>query len=216
MAVAFQTESWSSGSESASARFLWQAACILLIANIQENSLWCSVGTPNLCFTLLLSQFSAQLNKSGLALTASAEESRKTVANSSSIITYSTSWAITSRFISVSIQRIRSRGALLMLTLRTTVSRVTDTTNCFDSIPRFRIYTIGMLSQIPLRPAGAAIIAHTGTYRSLACDTFVSCEAGTGSGLAVAVALVRTFCPGMEIVRVYNSPDPSKIVRADT
>lgn len=125
-----------------------------------------------------------------------------------------TTRAVTSGFVTVTIERIRTRGALLELASRTTVTSVTEAANMFHSVPRRGVGTARLNSQMTLRPARAAVVTVVRAGRTLASHTVISIEALAGSALAVAGTLVGALHPGVKIVRVDNVTNPSEISRA--
>lgn len=94
--------------------------------------------------------------------------------------------AVTSGFVTVTVERIRTRGALLELASRTTVTCVTEAANVFHSVPRRGVGTARLNSQMTLRPARAAVVTVVRAGRTLASHTVISIEALAGPALAVA------------------------------
>lgn len=143
-----------------------------------------------------------------------AVETRETGAGSISEVTDSTTGAITSSLVAITIQGVSARGTFLELTGRSTVSGVTEATNVLHGIPGSLVSAPSLVSQVLLRPARTTVVTVIGAGRTLARNAVVSREALAGAGLAVARALVGALHPGVEVVGVDDITDPGEIAGA--
>jgi hypothetical protein len=157
-----------------------------------------------------------RLHNSGLMLASGSEEASEASTNTIRVITDSTSRAITSSFISVTIKRISSGRALLLVASRSTVTSVTQASNMLHGIPRSVIHTSGLAGKMLLRPASSLVITVVRAHSTLASSSFVTSEALALARTAVTDTLIGTLSPRMQVVRVDRSTNPCKVKRAST
>lgn len=142
-----------------------------------------------------------------------AEETREARAGSSTVIADTTSGAVTTSLITVSVKRIRPRWAFLQVAGRTTVAGITQTANVFHVVPRGGVGTPRLGGKVLLRPAGALIVTVVGADGTLTSNTIVPWVADTLTRLAITVTLVGALHPRMQVVLVDNFTNPSKVLR---
>jgi len=116
-------------------------------------------------------------------------------ADASAEVAQTSTRAISTRLISIAIQRIATRRAFLHVTSRTAVPSVADASNVLHGIPRSAVDTTSLSGEQLLRPACAAVIAIVGAQGALAGNAIVSGEAGACSSGAVACSLVGALHP---------------------
>jgi hypothetical protein len=149
-------------------------------------------------------------------LASGSKETREALASTSSVVANTTAGAITSSFVSVAIKRIGTRGALLEVTGRSTVSNITQASDVLHSIPRSRVGTSNLGSQVLLGPASSSLVAIIRAEGTLASNTIVTREALTSTNLAVTDTLVGAFSGGVKIVGIDNGTNPSLVLGAGT
>jgi len=163
---------------------------------------------------LLTVIITATLDDGGLVLAAGSVEARKASASSGRVVADTTTRAVATRLVSVAVEGICARGALLLVTSRASVASVAEATNMLHGIPSHCVNSSALGSQVLLGPAGATVVAVIGADGSLASYTFVSGEALAGTNLAVAQTSVGALRPRVEIIGVDNSANPCKVLGA--
>lgn len=81
-------------------------------------------------------------------------------------------------------------------------------------IPRLSVSATGLGGEVLLRPAGAAVVAVVGAESTLASNSVVAGEAVTGTGGAIASALVGALHPRVKIVGVDYVSNPGEVLGA--
>lgn len=147
-------------------------------------------------------------------LASGSEESGEARAGAIRIVAFSTTRAITSGLTAVSIEGISSRGALLKIAGRTSVSLVADATNMLHGIPGGAVSAVSTACQVLLRPAGSAVIAVVRADSALARDTFIAGKALAFASVAIANSLVGALSPRVEVVSIDDITNPGKVLRA--
>jgi len=147
-------------------------------------------------------------------LAAGSEETREARANSLCVITQTSSRAISARLITIAVDGILARGALLQIASRAAVTSIAKATYVLHGIPRLGVDSANLGSQMLLRPASATVVAVAGTNSSLTGDTLVAWETVAGTDLSVAKALVGAFRPRRQVISILNRANPSKILGA--
>lgn len=132
------------------------------------------------------------------------------------VIANSSTRTFSSSFIPITIQRIGARGTLLLVASGSSISRITQTSHVFKSIPWLGIYSPCSMSEYFLRPTGTSVVAVIGTNTSLTCNAVISCEAFTLARLSVAKTFIRTLHPWMQIICSHNTSDPSEVFRTSS
>lgn len=144
-------------------------------------------------------------------MASSAVETREARAGAGRVVADTTARAITASLTAVAIERIRARGALLLVASRASVARVAEATNVLHGIPRQTVGTRALGGQDLLGPASSAVVAVVGAGSSLASNSFVPGEALARANLAVTETLVGALSPRVNVVSVDNSADPSEV-----
>jgi hypothetical protein len=140
------------------------------------------------------------------------KESSEASASTIRIVAFPTTRAVTAGFISIPIKRISSRGALLEIAGRSTVSLVADTTDVLHGIPGGAVCTISTGSKVFLGPASSTVVTVVRANRTLTSDALVAGEALALTSVAVANTLVGALSPGVEVVGVDHVTNPGKIL----
>jgi len=149
-------------------------------------------------------------------LASGTKESREAVASTSTIVTKTTTRAISTSLITVAIKRISSRRTLLQITCRASVASVTQTTDVFHGIPRSAVGASNLRRQVLLRPARTTVVTVVRANGTLTSNTIITSETLASTGLSVAKTLVGALSPGVQVILVHNATDPSIILRAST
>jgi len=169
------------------------------------------VDTSN-CFALERNK--ACLKDGGLVLAVGSVEAREARASSIGIVADTSSRAVTSGLVTISVKRIGTRGALLELASRSSVPGIAEAPDVLHVIPRRVVGATSLDGQMLLRPASTTVVTVVRASGTLACNTIVPREARAGTGLAVAGSLVRALDPGVQVVGVNDLSDPGKVARA--
>lgn len=135
-------------------------------------------------------------------------------ADTGGVIAQTSTRAVTTSLITVTLQNIRTRGALNQRAVRATSSQITHATNLLLSIPGGRVDTTGLRSQLLLGEADTSITASIGADRALAGNSLIVSVALALTGLSIASTLVRALNHGVSIVSVFHSTNPGGIFRA--
>jgi hypothetical protein len=106
-------------------------------------------------------------------------KTRKAAAGTILIVTYASTRAVTSSFVTITVEGIGARWAFLKLARRTSVPSITEATYMFHGIPRGSVCASSLTGKVLFRPACATIIAVIGTCGALAGNAIVSSKAGT-------------------------------------
>jgi len=149
-----------------------------------------------------------------LVLALGPEESREAGAGAGAVVAEASAGAVSAGLVSVSVQRVGARGALLQLASGPAEARVAEAADVLHGVPGRAVEPARLGGQVLLGPARAAVVAVVGAHGSLARDAVVAGEAGAGAGLAVAGALVGALHPGVHVVRVDDVSDPGKVAGA--
>jgi len=127
------------------------------------------------------------------------------------VVTHAAPRAISSTFITESLEWIWARRTLLFVAGDTSITDIAHTSHGFHCIPRRTVDESGLLRQHALGKAHPAVAAIVRTDVSLTGQSIVSFEAVADTRLAVADASVRALCPGMQVVVVHDGPDPRRV-----
>lgn len=141
------------------------------------------------------------------------EKASEALANARAIVADSTTRAITTGFVTVPREGVRSGGTLLLVAGGTTVASITETTDMLHGVPRLIIHTSSLASKMLLRPASSLIITVIRANGTLTSSSFVASKALTLSRTTITSPFVGTFSPRMHVVRVDGRTNPSKIIR---
>jgi hypothetical protein len=126
--------------------------------------------------------------------------SGEALADTRRIVASSTTGAVTALGVAVSLEHIRTRGALDQRAVRTTATKITHAPDMLVGIPRSGVSARSLGSELLLSEADTGIGARVGADGSLASNTLVVGEACALSGGAVAVTLVGALHDGVEVV----------------
>ena len=135
--------------------------------------------------------------------------SGETFANSRRIVASSTTGAVTSLCVTVSLKHIRTRGTLNKRAIRTTTTKIANTSDMLVGIPGGGVCAGSLSGKLFLSEANTGIGASVGADGSLASDTLIVGEAGALSGGAVTVTLVRALNNGVKVIGRLNVSYPS-------
>jgi hypothetical protein len=141
-------------------------------------------------------------------------ETREARAGSVAEVADTSSRAVAAGLVAVAVQGISARGALLQLAGGSAVTSIAKATNVFHGIPRGVVGAAGLVREVLLGPAGAAVVAVIGAGRALACNAVIAGEARTLAGLTVARSLVRALHPRVQVVGVDHITNPGEVARA--
>ena len=147
-------------------------------------------------------------------LASGSEETSEARAGTIRVVTFTTTRAVTASLAAVSVKRVASRGALLEIARRPSVSLVADASNVFHGIPRGAVCTVGAAGKVLLGPASSAVITVVRAYGTLAGNSLVSGKALALSSVAVTDALVGALGPRVKVVGVDHVTNPSEILGA--
>ena len=132
------------------------------------------------------------------------------------IVADSSTRAVTSSLVAISVDRVSTRGTLLQLAAGSPVSCIAEASDMLQGIPGKLVRSTTLAGQVLLRPAGSSVIAIVRACGTLASNTIITREARAGASLAIAGALVGALRPGVHIVGIHHLTDPSKVTRAST
>ena len=156
----------------------------------------------------------SSLHKSGLVLASGAKETREARAGAGTVVTDTTTGAISASFVSVAIKRVGTGGAFLLIASGTAVTSITQAANVLHGIPRGRVHATNLACQMLLRPAGTSIVTVVGADGTLASNTVITSKTLASPTLSVTDTLVGALSPGVQVVLVDHITDPSKILGA--
>jgi len=158
----------------------------------------------------------SRLENGGLILALGSIESREARADTLSVVTQTTTRAVSASLITVTIKGIITGGTLLHVTSGASVASITEATNVLHGIPGLGVGAASLGSQVLLGPTSAAIITVIGAQSSLASNTVIAREAGAGTGGSIAGALVRALSPGVQIVGIDDITNPGEVLGASS
>ena len=134
---------------------------------------------------------------------------REALADTRGVIASSTTRAVTSLGVTVSLENISTGRALHQRTVRATTTQITHTSDVLLGVPRGGVCAGGFGGELLLGEAHSGIGARVGANSSLASNTLVVGKARAFSGAAVAVTLVGALHNRMEVIRGLDIADPS-------
>jgi len=108
------------------------------------------------CFALERNK--ACLKDGGLVLAVGSIEAREARASSIGIVADTSSRAVTSGLVTISVKRIGTRGALLELASRSSVPGIAEAPDVLHVIPRSVVGATRLDSQVLLRPASTTVV----------------------------------------------------------
>lgn len=150
----------------------------------------------------------------GLILALCSEKSREATASTFSIIAQTTTRTVSARLVSVAIKRVCSRRTLLHVTCRTAVASVTETSDVFHGIPRFRVSATSFGREVLFRPTSSAIIAIVWAQSTLTSDTIVTWKAVACATSSITGTFIGAFSPWVQVIGIHHFTNPGKIFRA--
>ena len=130
------------------------------------------------------------------------------------VVADSSSGAVTSSLVAISVDRVRASGALMQLAAGSSISGIAKASDMLHCIPRCVVRSAALTGQVLLRPTGPSIIAIVRACCTLASNAIITREARAGASLAITVTLVGTLNPRVHIVGIHHLANPSKITRA--
>lgn len=142
------------------------------------------------------------------------EEAGEAVAEPHRVVADASPGAVTTRLVSVAIERVWTRGALTELTRRSSVSGITQATHLLVGVPRAGVSTPSLCSKNLLWTARTVIAALVGANCALTSHSFVLNETLTNPRFTVANSLVGALGPWEEVVGVDHTADPCVITGA--
>lgn len=172
------------------------------------------LGFVDISHGFALKSNKACLKDGCLVLAVGSVKSRETRACSIGIVTDTSSRAVTSSLVAISVKRIGTRRALLELAGGSSISGIAEASNVFHVVPRGIVGPARFDSQVLLGPASTTVVTVVRASGTLACNTIIAREARACAGLAVARPLVGALDPGMQVVGVDHLSDPSKVAGA--
>lgn len=172
------------------------------------------LGLVDTSHSFALERNKACLKDGCLVLAVGSIEAREARASSIGIVADTSSRAVTSGLVTISVKRVGTGGALLQLARRSSVPSIAEAADVLHVIPRRVVGATSLDSQMLLRPASTTVVTVVRASGTLACNTIITREARAGSSLAVAGSLVRALDPGVQVVGVNDLSDPSKVARA--
>lgn len=148
----------------------------------------------------------------GLVLALGSVETREARADTLGIVTQTTTRAVSASLVTIAVQGISARWALLHVAGRTSVASITEAAHVLHGIPGLRVGAASLGSQVLLGPASAAVIAVIGAHSSLASNAIITGEATASSGGSITGTLVRALSPGVQIVGIDDIADPGEVL----
>jgi len=139
---------------------------------------------------------------------------REARASSVIVVADSSTRAVTSSLVTISINRIGTSGTLLQFTAGASESSVAQAADMLVGIPRCRVSPSSLVSQDLLRPASSTVITVVRAHGTLASNTIVTREALASTSLAIASSLVGALHPRVSVVGIDNITNPREILRA--
>jgi len=137
------------------------------------------------------------LEERGLVLAPGSEEAREAYAGALCVVADTSARAISTRLVSVTVERIRARGAFLEVASGATVASIAEAAHMLEGVPGLSVDAVSLRGEVLLGPADTTFVAVVGAYRSLASNTLVTREALARTRLAVASALVGALSDGV-------------------
>ena len=125
------------------------------------------------------------------------------------VVASSTTRAVTSLCVTVSLENISTGRALHQRAVRATTTQITHTTDMLLGVPGGGVCAGGFGGELLLGEAHSGIGARVGADSTLASNTLVVGEACAFSGAAVAVTLVGALHNGVEVIGSLDMADPS-------
>jgi hypothetical protein len=135
--------------------------------------------------------------------------SREALADSRGVVTGSTTGAIASLSISVSLKHIRAGGALHKGTIGATAAKIANTSYMLVGIPRGRVCAGSFGGELLLSEAHSGVGASVGADGSLASDALVVGETCALSSGTVAITLIGALNNGVEVIGRFDVSYPS-------
>jgi len=153
------------------------------------------------------------LSKHSLIFAFSAIVAHETIACSRGIVANSSSGAIATALISITLQDIRTRWAFKKWAVWTSSAEVAHAANVLGSIPRSAVGAASLNCKLRFSKADTCTTAGVRAHGPLASDSLVILKALAFSSFSITESLVGAFNYGMCIIRVRNGSNPSSISR---
>jgi len=133
------------------------------------------------------------LREDSLALAAGAKVALEALAQARGVIADATAGTIAAEVVTLTEQHVRAGWALLKRAVRATGAQITDTADVLVGIPRRRVRLRGLVRELLLLDAAAAVVAVARAGRALTRFAVVAVKALAFAGLAVTSATVGAF-----------------------
>merc|ERR1719440_1309325 len=133
---------------------------------------------------------SARLRENGLGLALSAEVALEALAEARRVVADAAAGAIAAKVVALAKEDVAAGGALLERAVRAAGAEVADAANVLVGVPRGGVGLGGLVCELLLLDAAAAVVAVARAQGTLAGLAIVAVEALALTGLAVAGALV--------------------------
>merc|ERR1719327_1659266 len=133
------------------------------------------------------------LREDGLRLALGAEVALEALAEARRVVADATAGAVAAEVVALAEQHVRARRALLEGAVRAARAEVADTADVLVGVPRGGVGLGGLVRELLLLDAAAAVVAVARAQGALAGLAVVAIEALALARLAVAGALVRAF-----------------------
>jgi len=130
------------------------------------------------------------LREDGLGLAAGAEVALEALAEAGRVVADATAGAVAAEVVALAEEHVRAGGALLEGAVRAAGAEVADAADVLVGVPRGGVGLGGLVRELLLLDAAAAVVAVARAERTLAGLAVVAVEALALAGLAVAGALV--------------------------
>merc|ERR1711871_1321615 len=138
-----------------------------------------------------------RLREDGLRLAAGAEVALEALAQAARVVADAAAGAVAAEVVALAEQHIGARRALLQRAVRAARAQVTDAADVLVGIPRRRVGLRGLVRELLLLDAAAAVVAVARAGGALARLAVVAVEALALAGLAVACAAVGALRRGL-------------------
>merc|ERR1719171_815991 len=133
---------------------------------------------------------SARLREDGLGLAPGAEVALEALAEAGGVVTDATAGAVAAEVVALAEEDVGAGGAFFERAVRATSAKVADAADVLEGVPRGGVGLGGLVGELLLLDAAAAVVAVARAQRTLAGLAVVAVEALALAGLAVAGALV--------------------------
>ena len=165
-------------------------------------------SAPNQIFGAHKQRGRLALREDSLALAAGAKVALEALAQARGVIADATAGTIAAEVVTLTEQHVRAGWALLKRAVRATGAQITDTADVLVGIPRRGVRLRGLVRELLLLDAAAAVVAVAGARGALARLAVVAVKALALAGLAVAGTTVRALLARVGLVVARGVVDP--------